>query len=71
MQHTPSRKANSRSVNQEIPLNFQFQNILLYNFLLKMTVFWDVAPCGLVETYQRFIGACSLRNQDVGHLLPH
>jgi hypothetical protein len=22
-----------------------------------MTVFWDVAPCGLVEVYQRFRGA--------------
>jgi hypothetical protein len=24
------------------------------NSMMKMTVFWDVAPCGLVEVYQRF-----------------
>jgi hypothetical protein len=23
-----------------------------------MTVFWDGAPCGLVEVYRRFRGAC-------------
>jgi hypothetical protein len=27
---------------------------------MKMTVFWDVAPCSLVEVYQRFGGACFL-----------
>jgi hypothetical protein len=27
----------------------------------KMTVFWDVAPCSLVEVYRRFRGAfCNL-----------
>jgi hypothetical protein len=26
----------------------------------KMAVFWDVAPCSLVEVYQRFRGACCL-----------
>jgi hypothetical protein len=25
---------------------------------MKMAVFWDVAPCGLVEVYRRFRGAC-------------
>jgi hypothetical protein len=28
--------------------------------VLKMTVFWDVAPCSLVEVYQNFKGACCL-----------
>jgi hypothetical protein len=23
-----------------------------------MAVFWDVAPCSLVEVYRRFSGAC-------------
>jgi hypothetical protein len=32
-------------------------------FLLKMTVFWDVALCGLVETDQRFRGAYCLHRQ--------
>jgi hypothetical protein len=27
---------------------------------LKMTVFWDAAPCSLVEIYLCFIGACLL-----------
>jgi hypothetical protein len=29
--------------------------------ILKMTVFWDVAPCSLVEFYRRFRGACCLQ----------
>jgi hypothetical protein len=29
-----------------------------------MTVFWDVAPCGLVEGYRRFVGAYCLHHQD-------
>jgi hypothetical protein len=27
---------------------------------MKMTVVWAVTPCGLVEVYRRFRGACSL-----------
>jgi hypothetical protein len=30
---------------------------------MKMTVFWDVASCGLVEVYQHFSGACCLHHQ--------
>jgi hypothetical protein len=46
--------------------------------MLKMTDFWDVAPCSLVEIYQRFRGAYCLHyegNEDskelwnVGHFL--
>jgi succinate dehydrogenase/fumarate reductase cytochrome b subunit len=46
---------------------------------MKMTVFWDVAPCSLVETDKRFRGACCLHHQvnggrkhlwNVGILLP-
>jgi hypothetical protein len=29
----------------------------------KMAVFWVVAPCGLVEVYQRFRGPCCLYHQ--------
>jgi hypothetical protein len=29
----------------------------------KMAVFWVVAPCSLVEIYQRFRGPCCLHNQ--------
>jgi hypothetical protein len=36
-------------------------------------VFWDVAPCSLVEVYRRFRGACCLHHQamstHVGKLL--
>jgi hypothetical protein len=30
---------------------------------MKMTVFWDVAPCSLIEVYRRFRGACCLHHQ--------
>jgi hypothetical protein len=36
---------------------------------LKMTVFWDVAPCNLVEVYRRFRGACCLHQQGVGFII--
>jgi hypothetical protein len=29
-----------------------------------MAVFWVVAPCSLVEVYQRFRGPCCLHHQD-------
>jgi hypothetical protein len=32
----------------------------------KMAVFWVVAPCSLVEVYQRFTGACCLQHQGDG-----
>jgi hypothetical protein len=31
--------------------------------VMKMTVFWDVAPCSLVEIYRRFRDACCLHHQ--------
>jgi hypothetical protein len=47
---------------------------------MKVIAFWDVAPCSLVEVYQRFRGACWLYRQgydwgskhlwNVGKLLP-
>jgi hypothetical protein len=30
---------------------------------MKMAVFWVVAPCSLVEVYQRFRGPCCLHHQ--------
>jgi hypothetical protein len=30
----------------------------------KMAVFWVVAPCSLVEVYQRFRGPCCLRHSE-------
>jgi hypothetical protein len=30
---------------------------------LRMAVFWVVAPCSLVEVYQRFRGPCCLHHQ--------
>jgi hypothetical protein len=29
----------------------------------KMTVFWVVAPCSLVEVYRRFRGSCFVHHQ--------
>jgi hypothetical protein len=33
----------------------------------KMAVFWVVAPCSLVEVYQRFRGPCCLHHQGDDH----
>jgi hypothetical protein len=30
---------------------------------MKMAVFWDVAPCSLLEVYQQLRGACCLYQQ--------
>jgi hypothetical protein len=30
---------------------------------MKMTVFWDIAQCSLVEVYRHFKGACCLHHQ--------
>jgi hypothetical protein len=34
---------------------------------MKMTVFWDTAPCSLVEVYRRFRGALYLHHQGSKH----
>jgi hypothetical protein len=36
-----------------------------------MAVFWVVAPCSLVEVYQRFRGPCCLHHQGDRHLRTH
>jgi hypothetical protein len=33
---------------------------------MKIAVFWVVAPCSLVEVYQRFRGPCCDRPDDGG-----
>jgi hypothetical protein len=35
------------------------------DIFLKMTVFWDVAPCSLAEVYRRFRGAYCLHYQSL------
>jgi hypothetical protein len=40
--------------------SFNCNNILIYSYV-KMAVFWVVAPCSLVEVYQRFRGPCCLK----------
>jgi hypothetical protein len=32
---------------------------------MKMTVFWDVTPCSLVEVYRHFRGACCMLVREV------
>jgi hypothetical protein len=34
---------------------------------MKMAVFWVVAPCSLVEVYQRFRGPCCLHHRPDVH----
>jgi hypothetical protein len=43
--------------------NFQDLFEVLTAVSTKMAVFWVVAPCSLVEVYQRFIGPCCLHHQ--------
>jgi hypothetical protein len=38
---------------------------------MKMAVFWVVAPCSLVEVYQRYRGPCWLHHQGDSHLHTH
>jgi hypothetical protein len=42
------------------------RNRRIHNHFLspKMAVFWVVAPCSLVEVYQRFRGPCCFHHQD-------
>jgi hypothetical protein len=35
---------------------------------MKIAVFWVVAPCSLVEVYQRFRGPCCLHHQGASSL---
>jgi hypothetical protein len=37
---------------------------------MKMTVFWDVAPCSLVEVYRRFRGTYCLNHQGDDRSIP-
>jgi hypothetical protein len=46
-------------VKRQSQLRFQ----VLMAASMKMTVFWDVAPCTLVEVYRRFRSAYCLHNQ--------
>jgi hypothetical protein len=39
------------------PSSLQYSSLKLIS-ILKMTVFWDVAPCSLVEIRRRFRGVC-------------
>jgi hypothetical protein len=48
-------------MNNEILGRICSANVLF--LFRKMSVFWVVAPCSLVEAYQRFISACCLHHQ--------
>jgi hypothetical protein len=45
------------------------------HFVMKVTVFWDVTPCRVVEVYRRFTVACTIivrwwrRQQELGQIL--
>jgi hypothetical protein len=50
----------------EVSLQVMFHSLrfqVLKGTRMKMTVFWDVAPCSLVEVYRRFRGAYCLHHQ--------
>jgi hypothetical protein len=37
---------------------------------MKMTVFWDVAPCSLIEVYRRLRGAYCVHHQTTWRVIP-
>jgi hypothetical protein len=47
--------------------NEVYKNLVGFEVLtavsMKFAVFWVVAPCSLVEVYQRFRGPCCLHHQ--------
>jgi hypothetical protein len=58
---------------QSLKLNTRIQQLLhcvgfevLTVVSTKIAVFWVVAPCSLVEVYQRFSGPCCLHYQGDG-----
>jgi hypothetical protein len=44
---------------------------IFYELFRKMAVFWIVAPCSLVEVYQRFRGSTRRYNPEDSHLRTH
>jgi hypothetical protein len=41
----------------------KYSSVITTQLSLKIAVFWVVAPCSLVEVYQRFRGPCCLHHQ--------
>jgi hypothetical protein len=60
--YTVSKKI--RTIN-EIHDDIRGKNNTFCN--LKLTLFWVVAPCSLVEVYRRFKDACCLHYQGGAH----
>jgi hypothetical protein len=54
------KEQDSRSKKNGIKM-MRFQVLMAAS--MKMTVFWVVAPCSLVEVYRRLRGACCLHHQ--------
>jgi hypothetical protein len=48
--------------------HFEVDNVNVLN--LKIAIFWNVAPYGLVETDRRFRGVCCLHHQGDERLAP-
>jgi hypothetical protein len=48
-------------LQNKLILSFQGDSLIM--LILKIAVFWVVAPCSLVEIYQRFRGPCCLHHQ--------
>jgi hypothetical protein len=64
-------KKNERAKQRKRTINRKkYGNIVGFEVLTavstKMAVFWVVAPCSLVEVYQRFRGPCCLLHQGDG-----
>jgi hypothetical protein len=58
---TTTQDGNKRRVAVNTVINVGFE--VLTAVSTKMDVFWVVAPCSLVEVYQRFRGPCCFHHQ--------
>jgi hypothetical protein len=65
--HLHRREKSCISNSIFIPFQYRKARILIQNYFgleiltaasMKMAVFWVVAPCSLLEVYQRFRGIC-------------
>jgi hypothetical protein len=53
-----------QSFHKNWPINVRFKVLTAVKIsMLKITFFWDVAPCSLADVYRRFGGACCLHRR--------
>jgi hypothetical protein len=69
VERTPetSCTSNVSQIVDNIKHNINLVRFRVLTASMKMTVFWDVAPCSLIEIYRRYRDAYCLHQQGDGH----